>query len=73
MAEYKYKVVFDGADDMEEVFDTEDEAEEYASYQCGCTRLGAEMFHLSNPGDYDYDYDEDTWESPSYKIVKIKV
>ena len=71
MAEYKYKVVFDGFDDTDELFDTEEAAEEYAWYLCGCERIGAETSHWSNPGDYDYD--EDTWEASSYKIVKIKV
>jgi len=62
-----YKVIFDG-EELEEVFDTEEEAEEHALYLCSCTRTGAEILHLSNPGDYDYD--EDTFESPDYEIIE---
>lgn len=62
-----YKVIFDG-EELEEVFDTEEEAEDHALYLCSCTRTGAEILHLSNPGDYDYD--EDTFESPDYEIIE---
>ena len=61
----KYKVLFN--DEYEdEVFDTEEEAEEYALYLCSCAKEGAEILHMSNPGDYDEDdYDDD------YEIVEI--
>ena len=61
----KYKVIFDG-DEQDEVFDTEEAAEEYALYLCSCHRQGSEDLHMSNPGDYDYDE-----ESPDYEIVEI--
>ena len=62
----KYKVWFND-EEMDAVFDTEDEAEEYALYLCSCTREGAEILHMSNPGDYDEDdYDED------YEIVEVE-
>ena len=64
----KYKVIFDGEEE-DEVFDTEEEAEEHALYLCSCTREGAEILHWSNPGDYDYD--EDTFEDPEYEIIEI--
>ena len=61
----KYKVLFDG-EYVDEVFDTEEEAEEYALYLSSCTKEGAEILHMSNPGDYDEDdYDDD------YEIVEI--
>ena len=62
----KYKVWFND-EEMDAVFATEDEAEEYALYLCSCTREGAEILHMSNPGDYDEDdYDED------YEIVEVE-
>ena len=64
----KYKIIFDG-EELDEIFDTEVEAEEHALYLCSCSRLGAETLHMSNPGDYDYD--EDSFESPEYEIIEI--
>lgn len=61
----KYKVLFN--DELEdEVFDTEEEAEEYVLYLVSCTKLGAEILHMSNPGDYD----EDDYEV-DYEIIEI--
>lgn len=61
----KYKVLFN--DELEdEVFDTEEEAEEHALYLVSCTQLGAEILHMSNPGDYD----EDDYEA-DYEIIEI--
>ena len=62
----KYQVLFN--DELEnEIFDTEAEAEEYALYLCSCTKEGAEILHMSNPGDYDVDdYDTD------YEIIEIE-
>ena len=64
----KYKIIFDG-EEQDEVFDSEEAAEEYALYLRSCTRTGAEILHWSNPGDYDYD--EDTFEVPGYEIVEV--
>lgn len=64
----KYKVVFND-EEQDDVFNTEEEAEEYALYLCSCTRQGAEILHMSNPGDYDYD--EDDYEDPDYEIIEI--
>ena len=63
----KYKVVFDGEEE-DEIFDTMEEAEEYALYLCSCSRTGAEILHLSNPGDYD----EDDYDEPEYEIIEIE-
>ncbi len=60
----KYKVLF--ADEFEEIFDTEEAAEEYALYLISCSKEGAEILHMSNPGDYNAnDYEID------YEIIEI--
>lgn len=64
----KYKIIFDG-EEQDEVFSTEEAAEDYALYLCSCSRDGAEILHMSNPGDYDYD--EDSFEDPEYEIVEV--
>lgn len=62
----KYKVLFN--DELQdEVFDTEEEAEEHALYLCSCAREGAEILHMSNPGDYDAD-DYET----EYEIIEVE-
>ncbi|MBE5951920.1 MAG: hypothetical protein E7260_10075 [Lachnospiraceae bacterium] len=62
----KYKVLFN--DELQdEVFDTEEEAEEHALYLCSCAREGAEILHMSNPGDYD----EDDYEA-EYEIIEVE-
>lgn len=65
----KFKVFF-GDEEDDFIFDSEEEANEYALYMCSCDRLGAEILHMSNPGDYDYDDDE--YEYPEYEIVEIE-
>lgn len=61
----KYKIFMNGEFE-DEIFDTEEEAEEHALYLAGCASLGAEILHMSNPGDYDADdYDDD------YEIVEV--
>ena len=62
-----YKVIFDD-EEQDEVFETEEDAVEYALYLRSCDRQGAETLHWSNPGDYDYD--EDTYEAPDFEIVE---
>lgn len=58
----KYKVIIDG-EEQDEIFYSESEAEEHASYLASCARQGAEDLHMSNPGDYEYDEDDDVeWE-----------
>ncbi len=63
----RFKVIFD-EEEQDEVFTSESAAEEYALYLRSCSRTGAEILHMSNPGDYDYD--EDTFEPPDYEIVE---
>ena len=62
----KWKIFYNG-DFEDEVYDTEEEAEEEALYIVSCARLGAEILHMSNPGDYDEDDYED-----EYEIVEIE-
>lgn len=62
----KFKIALDGEFE-DEVFDTEEEAEEYALYLSSCAREGAEILHLSNPGDYDEDDCDD-----NYEVVQVE-
>ena len=62
----KYRVLFNDEYD-DEIFDTEEDAEEHALYLSSCTKLGAEILHMSNPGDYD----EDDYEI-DYAIEEIE-
>ena len=67
----KYKVIMHYStgisEEEEDIFDTEDDAEEYALYLISCGKEGAEILNLSNPGDYDLDdYDE-----PDFEIVEF--
>ena len=62
----KYKVIIEG-DEQDEIFDSEEAADEYALYLCGCSNLGAETLYMSNPGDYD----EEEGGECDYEIVEI--
>lgn len=63
----KYRINY-GDELQDEIFDTEEEAEEHAQYLQSCAREGAEILHMSNPSEYDYD--EDTFEPPEYEIIE---
>ena len=54
-------------DEQDEIFETEEEAEDYALYLEGCAQEGAEILHMSNPGDYP---DEEA-EEFSYRIEEV--
>ena len=61
----KYKVIFND-EEQDEIFSSESAAEDYALYLVSCSKEGAEILHMSNPGDYDEDdYDDD------YEIVEV--
>lgn len=64
----KYKIIFDGEEE-DEIYDSEEAAEDYALYLCSCSHVGAEVLNLSNPGDYDYD--ENGFEDPDYEIIEV--
>lgn len=63
----KYQVLFNGELE-DEIYDTEEDAEERGLYLCSCANLGAEILNMSNPGDYEYDEDEQYGE---YEIIEI--
>ena len=54
----------------DEIFDTEEEANEFGLYLLSCARTGNEMFHLSNPGDYSLN-DESTYNDVDIYIIEI--
>ncbi len=62
----KFKIIFLG-DEQDEVFDTYEDADEYALYLCSCYHTGGEILEMSNPGDYPYDPDDE----PDYEIVEV--
>lgn len=70
----KYKVLLHFPDDesedfyLDEYFKSESEAEDAAWEAIGDYRLGMQMFHLSNPGDYPL---EDAETEVEYEIIKI--
>lgn len=53
----------------DEIFDTEEDTEDYVLYLCSCSRTGGETLNMSTPGDYEYD--ADTFEDPDYEIVEV--
>ena len=67
----KYKIIMQYSDgiseEQDEIFDTEEDAEEFALYLVGCTRTGAETLNLSNPGDYPLD----DYENPDFEIIEV--
>lgn len=62
----KYKIVFDD-EEQDEIFDTIDEAIEYAQDLVSDYHLGGEILEMSNPGDYPYDPDDE----PEYYIIEV--
>ena len=64
----KYRIQWEDGDIEDEVFDTYEDADDYALYLVSCGRTGAETLHMSNPGDNDYD--EDEYEEPEYEIIE---
>ena len=57
----------DGTEELDdEVFDSEEDAEEYGCYLVGCCRTGAETLNLSNPGDYPLD----DYEDPDFEVIE---
>lgn len=54
------------SEEDDEVFETEEEAEEHGLYMHSCASLGAEILHMSNPGDYPDDDDD-----LDYEIIEV--
>ena len=67
----KFKVVMNYSDgtseEDDEIFETEEEAEEHGLYMCSCYNVGSETLHLSNPGDYPLDEDDDV----DFKVIEV--
>ena len=64
---YKIVMIYDGEEEeQDEVFKTEEEAEEYALYLCSCTNQGTEDLHMSNPGDCS-----DIPPETDYEIIEV--
>lgn len=61
----KYKLIFDG-EELDEVFDSYEEAEEQVMIELSNWHAGGEVLELSNPGDYPYDPDDE----PDYEIIE---
>ncbi len=65
----KYKIIFDGVEE-DDIYDSYEDAEEAANEMTSDCKLGAEILHMSNPGDYEYD--EDDYDDPDIEIVEIE-
>lgn len=71
---YRYVLHYDDGgidDDDDELFDTYDEAMEAGLYGLSCAAQGAEILHLSNPGDYPFD--EDDPPSGDVEVIEVQV
>jgi len=65
-----YKIVMQYSDgtteEADDVFDTEEEANDYGTYLVSCHDLGGEILHMSNPGDYPLSDDE-----PNFEVIEV--
>ena len=67
---YRLEIYEDGFEDEEkELFESEEEARDYMCQIESDCRTGAEVLHMSNPGDYPYDEDDDF--SIDYDIIEV--
>ena len=68
----KFKLLMkypDGTEEEEdELFDSEEEAKEYGDYMISCSREGAEILYMSNPGDYPLE----EYEAPDYEVIETE-
>jgi hypothetical protein len=66
-----FKVVMKYSDgtteEDDEVFPSETEAREHGSYLVSCYHEGAEVLHMSNPGDYPLVEDDDA----DYEVIEV--
>lgn len=65
----KSEIVSEDGSYNDKLFDTEEAAEEEAQYLVSCGKEGAEMLHMSNPGDYEYD--ENSYVEDEYEIIEV--
>lgn len=68
MSKFRVVLIFPNgeAEEQDELFDTEWEAEDYGQYLVSCARTGAEVLELSNP----FDYPMDEFEDYEYFVVE---
>lgn len=66
---FKARLIFSNGDtlDVDGVFDTEAEAEEYALEAISEYNLGGEILNMSNPGDYPLDEELDV----DFEVIEI--
>ncbi len=58
----------DGEEDLrDEIFESEDEAEEYGEYLVSCAKSGAEILNMSNP----YDNPIDDNDEPDFEVIEV--
>ena len=62
----KYKIIFESKED-DEVFDTYEEADDYALYLGSCYHEDGKILEMSDPGDYPYDPEDE----PEYEIIEV--
>ena len=65
-----FKVIMkyaDGEEEVDEVFETEEEADEYGSDCVSNYYEGGRILEMSNPGDYPFDEDEEV----DYEVIEI--
>lgn len=65
-----FKVIMhypDYDDEEEEIFETEEEAEEYGLQSCSDYHAGGEILNMSNPGDYPLDDNDDV----DFEVIEV--
>ena len=71
MTKYQVTIHFPDEDmELEDLFDTEEEAREAALDAISAWDTGCETLHMSNPGDYEYD--EDDVDDVDYDIDEVE-
>lgn len=76
MPKFKVKMLNEDNEEMlmeddsydDAIFDSKEDAENAGLEACSNSRLGAEILHMHNPGDYPYDENE---YDVDYEIVEI--
>jgi hypothetical protein len=77
MAKYTYEIhfgngeTFRGDEEMDEIFDSEEEAEEAGWQALSDMDTGAEVLNLSNPGDYPYDENQYNNDDIEVEVIKL--
>lgn len=66
---FKVKLIFSDGDieELDGVFDAEEDAEEYALESVSEYKLGGEILNMSNPGDYPFDEEDDV----DFEVIEI--